>query len=242
MNPPKPDGLNRPFEALKGLLRDTPVRPRGPQRPSPPSPVSSPPGDEETLFRAAMAGVQRIRWNGPEEEGLRPAAPETPFLPGEEESDPLRRLVESGEGFCVAHTPEYMEGVGCLVPPEITRRLHRGDFAVQAHLDLHGFTAAAAREAFDAFMQEAITAGRRAVLVIHGRGLSSTEQPVLKTRLAEWLTTGCWRKWIVAFASARWCDGGSGASYVLLRGRPVPRRWRRRSQRHRAAGSSEKFV
>jgi len=184
-----------------------------------------------------MAGVQRIRWEAPEEAGVRPARAETDLPPGDGEREQLRRLVESGEGFCVAHTPEYMEGVGCLAPPEITRRLHRGDFAVQAHLDLHGFTAAAAREAFDAFMKEAITAGRRAVLIIHGRGLSSPEQPVLKTRLAEWLTTGCWRKWIVAFASARWCDGGSGASYVLLRGRPVPRRWRRRRRRPGPAGS-----
>lgn len=237
MKPPKPDGLNRPFEALKDLLRSTPLRPRGPLRPLPPPAVPSPPDDEEILFREAMAGVQRIRWEAPEEAGVRPARAETALPPGDGEREQLRRLVESGEGFCVAHTPEYMEGVGCLAPPEITRRLHRGDFAVQAHLDLHGFTAAAAREAFDAFMKEAITAGRRAVLIIHGRGLSSPEQPVLKTRLAEWLTTGCWRKWIVAFASARWCDGGSGASYVLLRGRPVPRRWRRRRRRPGPAGS-----
>lgn len=236
MKPP-PAGLNRPFEALKHLLRGTPIRPPEPLRASPPPPVSSPPGDEDALFREAMAGVQRIQWNSPEDEVERPAAPET-FPPGgEEESEPLRRLVENGDGFRVAHTPEYMEGVGCLAPPEITRRLHRGDFAVQAHLDLHGFTAADAREAFDAFMKEAITTGRRAVLIIHGRGLSSPEQPVLKTCLAEWLTTGCWRKWIVAFASARWCDGGSGASYVLLRGRPVPRRWRRGPRRQAAAGS-----
>jgi DNA-nicking Smr family endonuclease len=52
----------------------------------------------------------------------------------------------------------------------------------------------------------------------------------LKTRVAEWLSTGYWRKWVIAYASARWCDGGSGASYVLLRRKPAPKRLRRRFQ------------
>jgi DNA-nicking Smr family endonuclease len=140
-------------------------------------------------------------------------------------------LVDTGQGFSVADTPEYMEGVGGPTPPEITRRLHRGDFAVQAHLDLHGFSAAEAQDVFDAFMKEALAAGKRAVLIIHGRGLSSPAQPVLKTRVAEWLSTGYWRKWVVAYASARLCDGGGGASYVLLRRKPIPKRLRR-SFRH----------
>lgn len=189
-----------------------------------------------------MSGVQRMQWNKPEDDGTRAGPPDTASLKEEDELEQLRRLVASGHGFCLAHTPEYMEGVGCCAPPEITRRLHRGDFAVQAHLDLHGFSAPAARERFDAFMKEALATGKRAVLIIHGRGLSSPAQPVLKSRMAEWLTSGYWRKWIVAFASARLCDGGGGASYVLLRAKPVAKRWRRRSRRHGATGSVQKSV
>jgi DNA-nicking Smr family endonuclease len=132
-----------------------------------------------------------------------------------------------------------MEGVGNPTPPEITRRLHRGDFAVQAHLDLHGFSAAEAQDVFDAFMKEAVATGKRTVLIIHGRGLSSPAQPVLKTRVAEWLSTGYWRKWVVAYASARLCDGGSGASYVLLRRQPVPKRLRRGSHPRPPAAPSK---
>jgi DNA-nicking Smr family endonuclease len=238
MKPPKSDGLNRPFGALEDLLRTAPMRtPSGRPHPATPPMPPAPPDDEDALFREAMAGVRRMQWNAPEDDGLRTAPPRKPAFPEDPALEHLRRLVTSGEGFSVAHTPEYMEGVGCLAPPEITRRLHRGDFAVQAHLDLHGFSAAAAREAFDEFMKEALAAGKRAVLIIHGRGLSSPAHPVLKSQLAKWLTSGTWRKWIVAFASARLCDGGSGASYVLLRDRPVPKRWRRRPQRQRAAGS-----
>jgi DNA-nicking Smr family endonuclease len=175
-----------------------------------------------------MAGVRRLEWNRPDGE-----PPDPPSSPGEaatEENEigPLRRLVDSGEGFIVSATPEYMEGVGYRAPPNITERLHRGDFAVQAHLDLHGLSAEAAREVFDAFMKESILTGRGAVLIIHGRGLSSSAAPVLKSKVSQWLSSGIWRKWVVAFTSARMCDGGSGASYVLLRRRPLSKRQRTR--------------
>jgi DNA-nicking Smr family endonuclease len=130
----------------------------------------------------------------------------------------------------VSDTPEYMEGVGYRAPPDITQRLHRGDFAVQAHLDLHGLTVEAAWEVFDAFMKDSIMTGKSAVLIIHGRGLSSTAAPVLKTKVSQWLSSGPWRKWVVAFTSARMCDGGSGASYVLLRRRPLTKRQRTRRE------------
>jgi len=69
------------------------------------------------------------------------------------------------------------------------------------------------------------------VMIIHGRGLSSPSEPVLKTRVFQWLQSGPWRKWVMAFASARWCDGGAGATYVLLRKRPLARRHRKKRRR-----------
>lgn len=225
----KSAGLNRPFEILGDLFAAEQLRwLTAAPPPSPAAPPEAPPVSDETLFFEAMAGVQRMHWNGIEPTGRQPADAGAVPLPEEYALEELRRLVKDGQGFHVADTPEYMEGIGCPAPPEITRRLHRGDFSVQAHLDLHGFGAAAAQELFDGFMREAVAAGMRTVLIIHGRGLSSPALPVLKTRGAEWLTTGYWRKWVVAFASARRCDGGSGACYVLLRRRPLPKRWRKR--------------
>jgi DNA-nicking Smr family endonuclease len=243
MKPPKSDGLNRPFEALEDLLQAHRVLQRASAAPKSPSPPPSPPTtvNEETLFLEAMTGVRRTSWDGIEDHESRPAPPANPLSPTEMEIEPLRRLVECGQGFSVADTPEYMEGVGAPAPPEITRRLHRGEFAVQAHVDLHGFSSDAAQEVFDAFMKDALATGKRAVLIIHGRGLSSPAQPVLKTRVAQWLTTGYWRKWVIAFASARLCDGGSGASYVLLRCKPVPKRLRRRLQPCALAGSIKNY-
>ncbi|MCU0590482.1 MAG: Smr/MutS family endonuclease [Desulfobacterales bacterium] len=243
MKPPKSDGLNRPFEALGDLLRTQGVRRQASAVPKSPSPPPAPPttANEETLFLEAMTGVRRTSWDGIEDHDSRPATPATPSSATEMEIEPLRRLVDCGQGFRVADTPEYMEGVGGPAPPEITRRLHRGEFAVQAHVDLHGFSSDAAQEVFDAFMKDALATGKRAVLIIHGRGLSSPAQPVLKTRVAKWLTTGYWRKWVIAFASARLCDGGSGASYVLLRRKPVTKRLRRRLQPRATVESTKNY-
>jgi DNA-nicking Smr family endonuclease len=150
--------------------------------------------------------------------------------------DRLRRLVACGHGFEVSHTPEYMEGRGYNVGREVTRKLYNGDFSIQDHIDLHGLTAADARDAFLAFMESAIANGKRAVLIVHGRGLSSPVAPVLKGKVMSWLTRSAIRKWVLAFTSARACDGGAGATYVLLRLRPVTKRFRKGKKEKRDEG------
>lgn len=139
----------------------------------------------------------------------------------------LHSLVNSGQGFAVRHTPEYMEGRGYGVSPHLARRLHNGDFSIQAHIDLHGLGVQDAFLRVDGFLNEAVRSGLRAVLIIHGRGLSSPRQPVLKEKLRLWLSSGRWRKWVLAFTSARAEDGGAGATYVLLRKKPVSKSQRR---------------
>jgi hypothetical protein len=229
--PDEPQGFHRPLERLADLMPQRRVRPEPfLPAPAPPAPMREPDGSECEMFARAMEGVEPIEWNCPA--GAAPCPPPSGRPAGESgEVARLRGLVDRGEGFVVSDTPEYMEGVGCLAPPQITVRLHRGDFAVQGHVDLHGLTVNAAREVFDDFLRESILAGKRTVLVIHGRGLSSPADPVLKTKVAEWLCSNRWRKWVVAFTSARMCDGGSGASYILLRRRPLSRRTQREQKK-----------
>ncbi|MGD1153402.1 MAG: Smr/MutS family protein [Syntrophales bacterium] len=139
----------------------------------------------------------------------------------------LTNLVKYGEGFVISDTPEYIEGTGYDVHPEFAGRLHRGDFSIQAHVDLHGQSVAEAKKTFEEFLKGAVKSGRRAVLIVHGRGLSSPGEPVLKNNVREWLTRGHWRKWVIAFSSAQSYDGGAGATYILLRHRPISKRSRR---------------
>ena len=188
---------------------------------------------EEKLFIEAMEGVTPIpREHGVERIGhirrseIRPA--EDPEK--REEAEALSRLtslVKNGAGFNILDTPEYIEGTGYNVPPEVARRLHRGNYSIQAHVDLHRLSAHDAKEVFERFLRWTVITGKTGVLIIHGRGFSSPSEPILKNKVIEWLTRGPWRKWVIAYSSARSCDGGAGATYILLRQRPVSKRLKR---------------
>jgi len=179
----------------------------------------------EELFRKAMEGVTPISRGNHVEGTSQIELPE-----GHRNRDDvevlkeLTNLVKYGKGFNVSDTPEYIEGTGYHVHPEIARRLHQGDFSIQAYVDLHGLMVDDAKEVFEKFLKWAVTTGKRGVLIIHGRGLSSPSEPILKNKVVEWLTRGLWRKWVIAYSSARRCDGGAGATYVLLRQRPISKR------------------
>ena len=133
----------------------------------------------------------------------------------------LNDLIRCGTGFVVSATSEFVAGRAPDVVAGTAQRLHRGAFSIQAHIDLHGMVKAEAKRQVDRFLDDAIRGGKRAVLLVHGRGLSSQGPPVLKGQVIQWLTRGRWRKFVIAYASARLCDGGAGATYVLLRRGPV---------------------
>ena len=96
------------------------------------------------------------------------------------------------------------------------RKLRRGLFPAQDQLDLHGFTQAAARDQLADFIVASRDAGYRCVRIIHGKGFrSGSRGGVLKTAVDLWLRR---HLDVLAFASAKPIDGGTGALYVLLRG------------------------
>ena len=226
----KPKGLFRPFEGLKTLLEAQSVplkKDDGALRSESEEPAADPATDR-ALFEAAMADVERITQNICAKQNSQKSNVAGPDKTDESETLlQLQELVETGKGFVVADTPEYVEGIGYHVNREVAKRLHNGEFSIQGHIDLHGLTVESAREAFENFLEESIAAGKRMVLIIHGRGLSSPAKPILKTKVIKWLTTGRWRKWVMAFTSARLCDGGAGATYVLLRKRPATKRFKK---------------
>lgn len=219
---------HHPFDGLKGLIKSRAIpSPAAPGKQASPEKNEKAGGEasEDELFFAAMKGVNPMAGNHavPEKATIRLA--ETPsFVLENDELSRLARLVNRGEGFVVSDTPEYMEGTGYHVNREFARRLHEGDFAIQAHIDLHGMNVETARMEFESFMKASYLSGKRAVLVVHGRGLSSPGEAILKNKVREWLSQSYWRKRVLAYASAQSRDGGAGATYVLFRDRPVSKK------------------
>ena len=86
----------------------------------------------------------------------------------------------------------------------------------QAVLDLHGMTSVEAEVAIADFLGSASRSGLEKVLVIHGKGLHSAGAPVLKKAARRILEShpcaGC-------FGEASKADGGSGALWVLIKGK-----------------------
>ena len=99
--------------------------------------------------------------------------------------------------------------------PKLLRQLKRGHFSFADEMDLHQMNAAVARAAVKDFLDENKRHGRLCVKIIHGKGLRSRAQgPVLKRMVDGMLRQ---RGDVLAFASARPTDGGTGAVIVLLR-------------------------
>ena len=224
MKPRKSPSSLKSFQELKVVL-DTRSLPDYQPKKTEEDGKKTTPGLERELFQKAMEGVKPVQ--GVERIGKISKVNLPEGFKKKDDAEALKRLedlVNYGTGFNVSDTPEYIEGTGYHVHPEIARRLHQGDFSIQAHIDLHGLRVEDGKEAFEEFLRWAVANDKKGILIVHGRGLSSPSEPVLKNKVIEWLTRGPWRKWVVAYSSARKCDGGAGATYVLLRQRPVSKR------------------
>ncbi len=106
------------------------------------------------------------------------------------------------------------------------QRLRRGQYPIDAELDLHRHTQAQAERALRLFLKRAQASGKRCVLVITGKGKAEGEGGswdaegrigVLREQVPRWLDEPRNRALVVAWHPARPKDGGVGALYVLLR-------------------------
>jgi DNA-nicking Smr family endonuclease len=181
--------------------------------------------DDEELFQLEMKGVREIK-----EFRKIPVAPGR-IMPipkqRDAEKEALKILEDISKGrrpIKLEDTQEYVEWVNTdYSAAPIAKKLHEGHFAVQDFIDLHGFTVDEAEVHVEEYLRSARLNGLRCIKIIHGRGLKSPLGPVLKEALVGWLS-GRYRKNIIAFATARRCDGGLGALYILLKERPLRKR------------------
>ncbi len=105
------------------------------------------------------------------------------------------------------------------IGPDVVRKLRKGDWSVQAQVDLHSLRTDEAREALGSFVRESFKTGLRCVRVVHGKGLGSPGKvPVLKSKVQSWLIQ---KNQVLAFVQATPAHGGAGALLVLLQSHAV---------------------
>ena len=166
------------------------------------------------LFADAVGPVRQIRGHERADERARPEPEPKQFLLDEARvTDELMHSLIDPVDTEVGEELSYLKDGHS---PQVLRRLKRGHYSIADEIDLHQMTTVVAREAVKAFLDDSRSAGKLCVKIIHGKGLRSrAEGPVIK-RLVDGLLRR--RADVLAFASAKPAEGGTGAVIVLLRG------------------------
>lgn len=99
----------------------------------------------------------------------------------------------------------------------------KGNYKIEARLDLHGYTEKGAFSAVLEFVKNSYIQKKRCILIITGKGLKDDKRPwyeskgIINQALMGWLNNPEIRPFILSVAQAKQSDGGSGAFYVLLK-------------------------
>ena len=176
--------------------------------------MSNKPDDEDAqLFRQAMVGVRRLKTNQRPVLAQRPKPVKRHTAVNEQQqtADTLSDEFEPhSDGSDQSNDSFSRPGI----QKQVLRKLRLGKFPIEDELDLHGYRVEQARQTLVGFLNHCREHGLRCVRIIHGKGLSSQQQPVLKGKTRRWLQQ---RDDVLAFCPAHRTGGGDGAVNVLLK-------------------------
>ena len=175
--------------------------------------MASQPEDDE--FRRATRDVEPL----PAPRRQRLSRPPTAPVPAQTRRDERAVLEESLRGpRSVDDAIESGEELVFLregLSRQVLRKLRRGHWVVQDHLDLHGMNRVQAAASVAEFLRTCRARRLRCVRIVHGKGLGSrNREPVLKGKVHHWLRM---REEVMAFSQAPAAQGGAGAVLVLLK-------------------------
>jgi DNA-nicking Smr family endonuclease len=131
---------------------------------------------------------------------------------------PEQRVVPTGRVAAAAvNKPPPLAPLG----RRLKHKVARGVEAIDARLDLHGFTQAQAHSALLHFLRGAQRNGAKLALVITGKGGRNDdgvrERGVLHRQVPLWLRLAEFRDYVVGFEAAHPTHGGEGALYIRVR-------------------------
>jgi DNA-nicking Smr family endonuclease len=183
-------------------------------------PKRQPCPDDLQLFREAVADARPLRVQQRVDNRPSPPAPR----PRQREADEravLEELLQDPGPEEGLETGEELLFLRSGYQKRYLNRLRRGHYAISDDLDLHGMNEASAMLVLREFISAAVASGQGCVRVVHGKGLRSRGLPKLKLMTARLLRR---HPAVIAYASCRPVDGGTGAVSVLLKTRPAAAR------------------
>ncbi|GHD39725.1 hypothetical protein GCM10017083_01980 [Thalassobaculum fulvum] len=209
--------------------------------------------DELELFGRVVSDAEPLKLR---RRGRRVAAVEAEPEPAAAETPPPAKASARKRGRIPADPPPPPPSPAPTAPPPAALQAHahgaapgidrrsqlrlkRGQFPIEARIDLHGLSRERAHAGLNAFLARQAALGRRCVLVITGKGRPDRQRPdwqrpdwprsdwgseereigVIRRALPGWLGDHPNKDRVLAYAPAQPQDGGAGAWYVLLRRR-----------------------
>jgi len=112
---------------------------------------------------------------------------------------------------------ELTHGLSHGIDRRQAERFRKGKLAIEGKIDLHGRTQQDAHDALLAFLRRAHAAGKRNVLVVTGKGMTTSKTGILRQAVPRWLNEPAFRSLVLAFDYAEPHHGGDGALYVLIK-------------------------
>ena len=168
---------------------------------------------DRELFRNSIGAVHKIRHV--RMSVLKPRAAPVPVQRDADVQAVVREMA-----FAPMISEHYITGDELFfkrpgIQDKVLTKLRKGKFAIELELDLHGMNSRDAQAALGRFLVHCRHHDICCVRIIHGKGRGSRDgKPVIKNKLNQWLQK---IPQVLAFCSARVCDGGTGAVYVILK-------------------------
>jgi DNA-nicking Smr family endonuclease len=162
--------------------------------------------DDDGLFSAAAQGARP----------LRPGARDRVQVGPSERGRGAVKVPSDASPLEVTTVANRVTAASARLPLAQRDQLAEGRMPIEARLDLHGMDTANATRALQQFLRRARRDRARCVLIIHGRGARSGGFAVLRDHTHE-LLAGPLASLTLGFATALPKDGGTGATYVMVK-------------------------
>lgn len=192
------------------------------------NPLAKDKDDQKNGGQPGLSGEDRYLWDFVTRTIKPLSGSKTPRIPPE-----VKPALKPGEGE-KSRLTSWLPSFGLKAPDfpdpglpggldrRTSDRLRRGEFPIDARLDLHGLRQSEAQERLIRFVVESYESDRRCLLVITGKGnrfYPEQEAGILRRMLPVWIGMAPLAPLILTHSPAKPKDGGEGAFYILLRRR-----------------------